>query len=160
MDLLTAENLEVFYRLAAAMLLGLILGTERAFAHKTAGMRTYALVSMGAALYIVIAQIVIDQYILFTNLDPLRVASQIIVGLGFIGAGIIIFRDSQVKGLTTAAGLWVAGGIGIASGYGLYIIATFATFLTLFVFTILWYVERKVKKISGKWDDDVTEEMH
>ena len=145
MDIFTSLA-DPFVRLLVATLLGMSLGVERAVAQKTAGMRTYALVSMGAALFIVISEIISAQYAgQVGSLDPLRMASQIIVGIGFLGAGLIIFRDSQLSGLTTAAGLWVASGIGMAAGFGLFEIAIFATVLTIFVFTILWYLERKVK---------------
>ena len=78
--------------------------------------------------------------------DPLRIASNIIVGVGFLGAGMIIFKDHQLTGLTTASGLWVAAGIGTAVGFGLYNLAIVATVLTLFVFTVLWYLESKIKR--------------
>lgn len=139
---------DIFFRIASAMILGMVLGMERIMAQKTAGMRTYALVSMGSAVFVIISMIVSDLYFEKTNLDPLRVMSQVIVGIGFIGAGLIIFRGSKVSGLTTAAGLWVAAGIGVAAGYGLYAIATLVTILTLFIFTILWYIEKKIKKAS------------
>ncbi len=142
------DTIEIFSRITVAVFLGMLLGTERIMAQKTAGMRTYALVSMGSALFVVISMIVTEMYINRTTLDPLRVMSQIIVGIGFIGAGLIIFRDSKVSGLTTAAGLWVAAGIGIACGYGLYAIAILVTILTLFIFTALWYLEKKIKEAS------------
>lgn len=139
--------MDPFLRLFVAALLGMSLGVERAIAGKTAGMRTYALVAMGAALFIVISEIMSGRYagIAGASLDPLRVASQIVMGIGFIGGGLIIFRDSRVNGLTTAAGLWVAAGIGMAAGFGLFAVAIFATVLTIFVFTLLWYLEEKVK---------------
>ena len=154
MELFAIEQFELIFRLVVAMGLGLILGTERVFAHKMAGMRTYALVAMGSALFVVIVQVVISSQGAFANFDPLRMASNIAVGLGFIGAGVIIFRGTQVQGLTTAAGIWVAGGIGIATGYGLYVIAVAATLLTLFVFSILSLLERRLKKMSHVWEDD------
>lgn len=148
MELFSNIDWSIFLRLFVAMLLGVIIGTERTVSHKTAGMRTYGLVSMGAALFVVTSIIMSQQYSGTTSLDPLRMASQIIVGIGFLGAGMIIFRESTLSGLTTAAGLWVAGGIGIAAGFGLYSIAIFATILTLFVFNILWIIESKIKKIT------------
>lgn len=139
---------EFFPRLVVAILLGMVIGAERISAGKTAGMRTHALVAMGAALFVIISEVIALQYVGMAGFDPLRVASQIVVGIGFLGAGSIIFTGTHVSGLTTAAGLWVAAGIGMASGYGLYGMAISATLLTLFVFTGLWYVESKVKKIS------------
>ncbi len=142
------DTVEIFSRIATAMFLGMLLGAERIMAQKTAGMRTYALVSMGSALFVIVSMIVTEVYLERTSLDPLRVMSQVIVGIGFIGAGLIIFRDSKVSGLTTAAGLWVAAGVGVACGYGLYAIAVLVTILTLFIFTMLWYVEKKIKELS------------
>jgi len=138
----------IFLRLFVAMIMGVAIGLERTVAHKTAGMRTYGLVSMGAALFVIVSIIMTQQYSNITSLDPLRMASQIIMGIGFLGAGLIIFRESTLSGLTTAAGLWVAGGIGTAVGFGLYTIAIFATILTLFIFSILWVIENKIKKIT------------
>jgi len=93
-----------------------------------------------------------------TSVDVLRVVSGIVTGIGFIGAGIIIFKDDRktVTGLTTAAGLWVAGGIGVAVGFKLYVIAVFATVLTLIVFTVMWFIEDAFKKrFGGLWDDQL-----
>ncbi len=145
MELTLIQNLNIFLQLAVAALLGGIIGIERSVAHKMAGMRTYALVSMSATLFIVISNIVTAQYIGITNFDPLRMASQVVVGIGFIGAGLIIFKRSKLRGLTTAAGLWVAAGIGMAVGYELYAIAVFVSALTIFTFTIMWFIEDKVK---------------
>ena len=78
--------------------------------------------------------------------DPTRMASQIIVGIGFLGAGSIMLQGSQLKGLTTASGLWVAAGIGMATGFGLFNIAIVATIFTLFIFLVLWSIESRLKK--------------
>ena len=78
-------------------------------------------------------------------IDPLRVASQVVLGIGFLGAGLIVFRESRVSGLTTAAGLWVAAGIGLATGFGFYLLAILAALLTLVVFNVLWLIEKKIK---------------
>jgi putative Mg2+ transporter-C (MgtC) family protein len=97
-------------------------------------------------LFVAVSVIVSGQYEGIGNFDPLRIASQIIVGIGFIGAGLIIFKESKIQGLTTAAGLWIAAGIGVAAGFGFYAIAVFASILTLFVFKTLWFVENRVKR--------------
>ena len=136
-----ASNLGIFVQLLVAMLLGMIVGTERSIAGKTAGMRTYALVSMGSALFIIVSVSVSAAYLGVVNFDPLRVAAAIITGIGFIGAGIIIFRETTLRGLTTAAGLWASAGIGIAIGFRLYFIGVLAALLILFVFTAMWFIE-------------------
>lgn len=134
----------IFAKLFLAVLLGGVLGLERSLAHKTAGMRTYTLVAMGAALFVVISELVTAHYLELgvRNFDPLRTASQVVVGIGFLGAGLIIFQNNKVYGLTTAAGLWVAAGLGMAVGYGFYLLAAMVTVLTLFIFTVLWSIER------------------
>jgi putative Mg2+ transporter-C (MgtC) family protein len=132
----------------------MLLGVERAFAGKTAGMRTYALVAMGSALFVIISLIIGEAYIGHTSFDPLRMASQIVTGIGFIGAGLIIFRNRKVSGLTTAAGLWVAAGIGIAVGYGFFAIGLMAALLTLLVFTVVWYIERTIRMLPWSSPDD------
>jgi len=139
---------EILLKLFMAMLFGIILGVERAMANKTAGMRTFSLVSLGAALFVIVSQIVSSQFTGLTNYDPLRVASQVIVGIGFLGAGLIIYKGPGVVGLTTAAGMWVAAGIGMAAGFGLYAVAAIATILTLFIFVALWFVEDLIKRHS------------
>jgi putative Mg2+ transporter-C (MgtC) family protein len=154
MELLT---IDILIRLLVAVLLGGIVGVERTLAGKTAGMRTYALVSMGSALFVLISQTVSADFIGLTSFDPLRMASQILVGIGFIGAG-LVFHDHQhmrTSGLTSAAGLWVSAGIGMAVGFGLYPLAIIAALLTLLIFTVLWYVEKGFKKIS--YGDDKVE---
>ena len=146
--IITLDSSTIFLQLILAMVLGMLLGTERAIAGKTVGMRTYALVSLGACLFIVISTAVNSAYIEITGFDPMRVAAGIVTGVGFLGAGIIIYRGSKLRGLTTATSLWVAAGIGVATGYQLYAVAIFTTFLTLLVFTILWFIEQKVRTLS------------
>ncbi len=147
MELLT---LDIFIRLLVAVALGGLVGVERTIAGKTAGMRTYALVAMGSALFIIISLVVMSTLANPLSLDPLRIASQIIVGIGFIGAGLVFHnnRDMKISGLTSAAGLWVSAGIGMAAGFGLFALALMASILTLLIFTVLWYVEKGFKKIS------------
>jgi putative Mg2+ transporter-C (MgtC) family protein len=136
-------QLEIIGQLALAIFLGTLIGIEREFARKSAGMRTYALVSMGAALFAIIPQVVFSG---LTAFDPSRVLSQIVVGIGFIGAGVIIFQKSQIRGITTAAGLWVTAAIGAAVGYQLYNIAICSTLLVLLVLVVFWSIEKKFLK--------------
>jgi len=136
-------------KLLLALLLGTVIGTERVIAHKSAGMRTYALVSLGSALFVIISQMVAQKFLGQTMFDPLRVASQIIVGIGFLGGGMLILQGERVVGLTTASGVWVAAGIGMAVGFELYGLAIITTILTLFIFTILWFIEHKIKEWRG-----------
>lgn len=141
-----AQTVDIISRLMVALLLGMIIGFERVWAHKTAGMRTYALVSMGSALFVIISDQMIQTYSYFSGMNPLYLVGNILVGVGFIGTGLIVTKDSKLMGLTTATGLWVSAGIGMAAGFGLTKIAVIATLLTLFIFVVLWFVEEQFRK--------------
>ena len=120
--------LDITFRLIAAMFIGGAIGIEREFRSKDAGFRTHFLVALGSALFTVVSQ-----YGFGIDLkDSSRVAAQVVSGIGFLGAGIIIFQKNMVRGLTTAAGLWVTAAIGLACGTGLFAIAAITTFLVLF----------------------------
>ena len=152
---LDSVTVGIILKLFVALSLGMIIGTERVWAHKTAGMRTYALVSMGSALFVVISNEMIKFYSGFSGMNPLMIVSQIVVGIGFLGAGIIFNKDSKLVGLTTATGLWVSAGIGMACGVGLYSIAVVATTLTLFIFIVLWFIEERLKKSKYFKEDHI-----
>lgn len=134
---------ELILRLTAATLFGLMVGVERSRVGKSAGMRTYGLVALGAALFVVMAVATAGTYPTGFTDSTLRVASQIVVGIGFLGAGVIFVERQVLTGLTTAAGMWVVAAVGAACGYGLYVIAAYVTFLTLFIFEGLWYIENR-----------------
>jgi putative Mg2+ transporter-C (MgtC) family protein len=152
-NIFSVGTLEIASRLFIALSLGMIIGTERVWAHKTAGMRTYALVSMGSALFVIISNEMIKMYTSFPGTNPLMVISQIVVGVGFIGTGLIFTKDSKLMGLTTATGLWVSAGIGMASGAGLFNVAILATLFTLCIFVVLFFFEQQVKKTKFFNDD-------
>jgi len=150
------STVDILIRLVVALLLGGLVGVERTLAGKTAGMRTYALVGMGSALFIVISIVASLQFMGLATFNPFIIAPQILVGIGFIGAG-LVFHDNhnmRTSGLTSAAGLWVSAGIGMACGFGLFSLAIIASLLTLLIFTILWYVEKGFKKISYSDEKD------
>jgi putative Mg2+ transporter-C (MgtC) family protein len=134
-------------KLGLAMLLGLLLGLERIHAHKTAGMRTYAMVSVATAFFISISLFIGETLGVTSNggFNPAYIAGTIITGIGFLGAGLIIFKDGHIENLTTAAGMWVCAGIGIAVGFGMFREAIFVTLLTFFVLGILSSVERAIR---------------
>lgn len=142
-------------KLMIAMFLGMILGLERFIAHKTAGMRTYTLVSMGSALFVIISQLVTAEH-QFQTFDPLRVAAQVVAAAGFLGVGAIFHHNQRVSGITTATGLWVAAGIGMACGFGLFKLATIVTILTLFTFIVLWFIEAQFRKLSISQNEEPT----
>lgn len=143
---------DIFIRLFLAIILGMLLGIERNFAHKTVGLRTYALLSFGSALFIIISEMIRIENFGSSIVDPTRIAAQIITGVGFLGTGLIIWKEKEgmLVGLTTATGFWVATGIGMACGFGYFSLAIIATLMMLFVLTILWFVEDRVKKVVDK----------
>jgi putative Mg2+ transporter-C (MgtC) family protein len=133
-------------KLVLALLLGGIIGTERAvLARQPAGTRTFALVSVAACLFVLMSNYVDSAYLGVVNFQPLQLAAGVVTGIGFIGAGLIIVRNDTVHGITTAASLWIVTALGMAVGYGLYAVAVFATILTLIVFTGMWYIENRFK---------------
>ncbi len=145
---------EYAIKLFLAMIFGLILGIERIIAHKTAGMRTYALVSMGAALFVIISDITVGLYSYLPAYTPALIPAAVVSGIGFLGTGLMIWRDKDhLSGLTSATSLWVSAGIGLAVGYGAYDLALLATVFTLFVFIVLWFIEQRIKKMNFIWGE-------
>lgn len=125
---------EFILRLFFAAVMGGIIGMERGYRAKEAGVRTHFLVALGSALFMIVSQFGFETVLGLPyniRLDPSRIASQVVSGIGFIGAGTIIFQKHVVKGLTTAAGLWVTAAIGMTCGSGLYILASATTLLVL-----------------------------
>lgn len=141
------ENGHIILRLGVAVILGMLIGAERILVHKEAGMKTHALVSMGSALFVIIS---VYLSALYTGADSTRIAANIIVGIGFLGAGSIILEGSRLKGLTTASGLWVTAGIGMAAGFGLFSLAVVSTIFILIVFIAMNFLEKPLAKISDK----------
>lgn len=122
------ENmLEMTMRLACALLLGGLIGIEREYRSKDAGFRTHFLVALGSALFCLVSQYGFGHELK----DSSRVAAQVVSGIGFLGAGTIIFQKNVVRGLTTAAGLWVTAAIGLACGTGMYMAAAVTTGMVL-----------------------------
>ncbi|MEK7105942.1 MAG: MgtC/SapB family protein [Patescibacteria group bacterium] len=148
------ENSDIILRLIVAAGLGLFIGLERAVVHKEAGMKTHALVSIGAAVFVIISEMIAMKYGLFGSFDPSRVASQIIVGIGFLGAGSIILQGNRLLGLTTAGGLWVTAGIGMAAGFGFYSLAFITAVLIFLVLTAVNIIEKPIRKLAGEKVED------
>lgn len=145
-------QLRVFLQLALAVVLGMILGIEREASGRAAGIRTYALVALGATLFTIVGMSVFETYSGANGLsfDPSRIVHAIAVGVGFIGAGIIIYRDLHLQGVTTAAGVWMAGAIGVALGFELYGTAIAATVFAYFVLFLMHPLKRLVRREKGK----------
>ena len=161
-------SLLIFLKLLTATFLGLIVGAERSIvARQPAGMRTFALVSMGACMFIIASTALGDKYAALSGgFDPKTVASVlqgVVQGIGFIGAGVMFVRGESVHGITTAAGLWVSAAVGVFVAFDMYSVAIFAAALTLLVFFGMWYVEHmfkawydsKLAQSNRKTQDDI-----
>ncbi len=129
---------EFILRLVIAGLLGAGIGLEREIRAKEAGIRTHFIVALGSALFMLISQFAFDG-----RFDAARVAAQVVSGIGFIGAGVIIFQKNVVRGITTAAGLWVAAGIGLACGAGMFDIAIAAALLTIICLETMHFITKR-----------------
>lgn len=130
---------EICLRLACAMLVGLVIGTEREYTHRPAGMRTHILVALGACVVAVTGELIFHHYMpLGSSADPARLSAQVITGVGFLGAGTIMREGATVKGLTTAASVWAVACLGIAAGFGYYALAIFGM---VFIFVTLTFFE-------------------
>lgn len=143
------EWYEVLIRLGMASVFGALIGLERERKNWSAGMRTHMMVCVGSSLIMIVSAYGFNDVLGLDNivLDPSRVAAQVVSGIGFIGAGTILFqREGTVRGLTTAAGLWTVAGIGLAAGGGMYLLAAMASIMVLVILWALQPVERMYAK--------------
>lgn len=127
-------TVEYLLRILLAVGLGFVMGVERRLRLKVAGIRTHVVVAAGACLFMLVSKYGFSDSVQF---DASRIASQVVSGISFIGAGMIMHRQQAVHGLTSAAGIWLTAAIGMAAGAGLYIIATAATGIVLLVQLIM-----------------------
>ena len=138
-------------RLLCAMLVGLVIGTEREYTHRPAGMRTHILVALGSCAVMITGQLIFVEYRPFgASPDPARLAAQVITGVGFLGAGTILREGINVKGLTTAASLWSVACLGIAAGGGYYAVSLIGMvfiFITLTLFESIQHLLVKPKLV-------------
>ncbi len=137
-------ELELVLRIVIAALLGAALGAEREINQKTAGLRTHTLVAAGAALFTIAGAYAFEG----TDVDPTRVAAQIVTGIGFIGAGGLIRTGFTVSGITTAATLWFAAALGLATGFGMYLIAAVALVVALVVMIGFAPIRRRIHRVQ------------
>lgn len=132
---------EIFLRMLCSMVVGTVIGTEREYSNRPAGMRTHILVALGACAVMLTSQMIFTQYSAYgATPDPARLAAQVVTGVGFLGAGTIMREGPTVRGLTTAASLWAVACLGIAAGGGYYAVALLGMvfiFITLTVFEML-----------------------
>ncbi|MBU4274568.1 MgtC/SapB family protein [Patescibacteria group bacterium] len=146
MDFWFSSQMQIIFQLLLAAVLGGLVGLEREYQKRAAGLRTHSLVCLGSALFIIISLESFHQWANITGIsfDPSRVISGIVLGVGFIGAGLIMHRGFKIEGLTTAAGIWVVAAIGVAVGLKLYLVAVFTSFLALGILSVLRLLEEKV----------------
>lgn len=145
------EWTEVMLRLVLAAIFGAAIGLERERKSWVAGMRTHMMVCLGSALAMLVSAYGFNDVLgkPHIELDPSRVAAQVVSGIGFIGAGTILFlKQGVVRGLTTAAGLWTVAAIGLATGGGMYFAAILTTVLAL---TILWVMQPLEKRFAARF---------
>ncbi len=143
------DTSEIITRLIVSVLLGAVIGAEREYRDKSAGLRTMILISAGSSLFMLIS-------ILLTNGTTDRIASTIVTGIGFIGGGVIFKSDKEVAGLTTAAAIWMSAAIGMASGAGLFLPAVLFTVVTLLVLAALSWSENVIDKLNQDKTYEIT----
>jgi putative Mg2+ transporter-C (MgtC) family protein len=154
------SEVDAILRIVLALGAGAALGLEREYHEKPAGLRTYALVSEGAALFM-ICSILLGNDVLKTgneSYDPSRIASTVVQGIGFLAAGVIIATGLRIKYLTTAAEIWVAAAIGLMIGAGFYLVAITATVATIaFLTSFGWLEARFSPKKTRQQNEDLPE---
>lgn len=143
-DSTTVDSYTIAIRLAISFCLGAIIGGERQFRRRDAGMRTFTLICMGSAAAMLISIWIPQSYPDFLNGDPGRIAAQVLTGIGFLGAGAIIQSHGSIHGLTTAACIWVMAVIGLAVGAGMYMAACITTGFTLLILITLEQLEKRM----------------
>lgn len=130
------EEILLVVRVVYAGLLGIVFGIERMIREKDAGIRTHFIVAVGAALMMIVSKYGFTDAI-GRAADPSRMASQIVSGVGFLGAGMIIYQRESLHGLTSAAGIWLTAGVGMAVGAGMYVIPTAVCLIVVFLLTVM-----------------------
>ncbi len=147
-DLRTSvPELEIFLRIVLASLFGALIGFDREYRNKPAGLRTHMLVSLASAIFTVITFELFEQVQEAAErptADPIRLIEAVTAGVAFLAAGAIIQSRNTVRGLTTGAGLWLAGAVGMACGAGFYVIAVMGTILALVVLAVIGWIERRI----------------
>lgn len=143
---LDTQTIMMIENISLAAVLGMVVGFEREHRRKPAGLRTYTLVAIGAALFTILS----SASVFGTSFDPARIAANVVVGIGFIGGGLIFMRGGHMEGLTTAAGLWATAAIGMAAGFGLSTIAVYAAILVLFVLWVMRLLENWIHKDENR----------
>lgn len=141
-------SVQVVLQILLAVFLGSLIGLEREMKGKNAGFQTYSLVALGSCVFTIIFYGLFNEFGVSDNVDfdPSRIIQAIAIGVGFIGAGTIFRQESEIQGLTTAAGLWATSAVGILAGINEYFLAAIVAFVIIFIFIIFGNFERKIKK--------------
>ena len=141
----TLSNLDILERIVVSLLVGIVLGLEREWSAKPAGLRTYALVCEGSALFMIVGLKLAAEFAgANANSDPTRIASTVVQGVGFLAGGVIFTRGAHVRGMTTAAGIWVCAALGLLVGAGYFSIAIMGVAAAIFVLVPLRWLEKGV----------------
>jgi putative Mg2+ transporter-C (MgtC) family protein len=140
-------ELDAIWGVVLAAGLGSLLGLERSLAGKHAGMRTYALVALGSALFTMVGVLASFKLAFFGGINPMQLAGSVAIGIGFVGAGLMSIREHAE--LTTAAGIWLAAAIGVACGLGFYVLAVVSMVLGVLIFSVFARVERAISLRYG-----------
>jgi putative Mg2+ transporter-C (MgtC) family protein len=154
------NELDIIIRVLAAIVLGGLIGLEREAKGHAAGLRTYMLVSLGSALFMIASELITLRYSSFAQVpDPTRIGSTVVTGVSFLGAGVIFQSRTRIHNLTTAAGIWVAAAVGMLAGTGFFLTAVSGTVITLIVLAGLPRVEAWINRRfrpggSGRADDN------
>jgi putative Mg2+ transporter-C (MgtC) family protein len=155
------SNFEIVQRVVISLLAGTAIGLEREWNNKPAGIRTYALVSEGAALFMILSLMLSQEVRASGGIsDPSRIASTVVQGVGFIAGGVIFTHRAKVIGLTTAAGMWVAAAVGLVIGAGYYMAALIGVLGTLFtLLPMRWFEKEFVQKNSNRQNQQTQNEV-
>jgi putative Mg2+ transporter-C (MgtC) family protein len=159
----TLSDLEVFERILFSLAAGTLIGVEREWNNKPAGVRTYALVCEGSALFMITSLLLGEQVIALNggNYDPSRIASTVVQGIGFLGGGVIFMRGSRVRGITTASAIWVTAALGLMIGAGFYIPALLGVVSSVFVLVPMRWFEKEMIRSEHRTalpSDDISDE--
>ncbi|HOK35616.1 MAG TPA: MgtC/SapB family protein [Candidatus Pacearchaeota archaeon] len=149
MDIFIIPEIQFFLQLLLSFFLGSLIGVERERIGKEAGLRTFSLVAVGSTLFTILSK---EGFLgISSSFDPSRIAAGIVMGIGFLGAGIIVFREGHIEGLTTAAALWSTGAVGMAVGCQFYSFAAIATLIIIIILTLGKGEKKKeIKKEADK----------
>ena len=137
----------ILLRCFVAILCGVVIGLERAWRAKPAGVRTHALISLGSCLFMGVSLLIAEESrrLGYTTPDPARIAAQVVTGIGFLGAGVIIRNSGFVRGMTSAATIWAMAAIGLAAGAGMLLTAVAVTFSIVIVLRLFDYMEKHLR---------------